>query len=295
MPPLAPSPPTNPRPPRSALALLALACVAVLGLGCATGGAGAGGTGGGGAGKGQGPGAGGDGVTHGGSEGRSMGQRFGRLFTQSPEGPDPWRLPPGVYPSQRLYRVQYQGPEGKLGFRLTLYLASPRHYRMDAADTLGRRVFSLAVEPDDRAIWIDHRAKLYCLTRGASEQTFVPIAYLPLEALPRLILGRMPARPVGEVLQAEGKISYRDDQGQLWNGLEKDGELAWWSLLRDGEAVAWWRLNGEENIFSDRRGGQQVRWTEQVRETLGEPLASPEVPDTYREGVCGDALERPPA
>lgn len=215
-----------------------------------------------------------------------------QIFGRSAPTVQAWNLPPEVYPSQRLYRVRYQGPEGKLGFRLTLYLASPEQYRMDAADTLGRQVWSLAIEPDDQAVWVDHRREEFCRTRGASEQTFVPIAYLPLEALPRLILGRMPARPLGEVEMGEGKIVYRDDQGQTWNGVESEGQLEWWSLLREGEAVAWWRRHGDENIFSDRRGGQQVRWTEQVAETLATPLESLEIPERYREGICGSALEQ---
>ena len=202
-------------------------------------------------------------------------------------------LPEGSFPTQRLYRVSYDGPEGKVGFRLTLYLASREHYRMDAADTLGRRVWSLAVEPGGEALWLDHRQRRYCATRGAREQTFVPIAHLPLEALPRLILGRMPALPAGEVLEGGGKIAYRDSRGQEWNGMLENGSLAWWSLLRDGEAVAWWRNHEGENIFSDRRGGQQVRWTEQVRELLETPLSGLEVPEKYREGACGTQLGTP--
>ena len=204
-----------------------------------------------------------------------------------------WQLPAEAYPSQRLYRIQYEGPEGKVGLKLTLYLSTSDHYRMDAADSLGRRVWSLAVEPGDRATWLDYRKKLYCRVYAAGEQEFVPIAHLPLASLPNLILGRLPAHPHGEVQEGDGKISYRDARGQTWNAQQgPDGRLQWWSLLLDGEAVAWWRFAEGENIFSDRRGGQQVRWSEQVREQLKDPLRSLDVPGSYREGACGSQLVR---
>ena len=200
-----------------------------------------------------------------------------------------WQLPSDAFPTQRLYRVHYDGPEGKLGFRLTLYLMAESHYRMEASDTLGRRVWSLAVDPDDRAVWLDHRNETYCRTFGRKGQSFVPIAHLPLAALPRLILGRLPAPPANE-RQAQlggGKLAYVDAAGQTWNGqLGTDGRLAWWSLVEDGEAVAWWRFVEGESIFSDRRGGQQVRWREQVRESLARPAEPLAVPDGYRQGVC---------
>lgn len=189
--------------------------------------------------------------------------------------------------TQSLFRVQYQGPEGKVGLKLTLYLPARDQFRMDAADSLGRKVWSLAVEPGDRAVWLDHRQKLYCRVYAAGDQSFVPIAHLPLGALPRLVLGRMPATPSGPVAEGGGKISYQDDQGHTWNGRTEEGRLAWWTLLQEGEAVAWWRFADGESIFSDRRGGQQVRWRLQVQETMPEPLRPLEIPSSYREGACG--------
>lgn len=198
-----------------------------------------------------------------------------------------WELPPEAVGTQSLYRIQYQGPEGNVGLKLTLYLAARDHFRMDAADSLGRQVWSLAVEPGDRAVWLDYRQKVYCRVYAAGEQSFVPIAHLPLGALPKLILGRMPAEPSTELAAAEGKISYRDAQGNTWNAQGAGDRLSWWTLLQDGEPVAWWRDNDGESIFSDRRGGQQVRWRLQVQEAMGGPLRDLDVPDTYREGACG--------
>lgn len=220
----------------------------------------------------------------------STGEKARQIFRPPIEEPA-WQLPAASFPSQRLYRIQYEGPEGNVGLRLTLYLAERSHYRMDAADSLGRRVWSLSVEPGDRAIWLDHRKKIFCRVYAASEQAFVPIAHLPLVSLPNLMLGRLPEVPASELLEGEGKISYRDARGRTWNAQrDVEGRLAWWSMLEDGEPVAWWRVVDGEHVFSDRRGGQQVRWTEQVREELKTPLRALEAPSSYREGACGAQL-----
>ncbi len=212
--------------------------------------------------------------------------------------PTPWLLPADAYPSQRLYRMRYQGPENKVSFRLTLYLVAEGHYRMEAADTLGRKAWSLGVTPGERNIFLDHRNKQYCASRGDGGQSFVPLAHLPLSALPQLVLGYIPATPSGEVVYGEGKMVFTDTDGHRWNAQEPpSGEvelsasegLAWWSLEIEGEAVAWWRRIDNESIFSDRRGGQQVRWQEQVREPYDGELQLLDIPSNYREGVCGTA------
>ena len=221
----------------------------------------------------------------------STGDTALQIFRSEPTTEPAWQLPASSFPSQRLYRIQYDGPEGNVGLRLTLYLAGTHHYRMDAADSLGRRVWSLAVEPGDRAIWLDHRKKVFCRVYAASEQAFVPIAQLPLVSLPNLMLGRLPEVPASELSEGEGKISYRDAKGRTWNAQGNElGDLTWWSMLEGGEPVAWWRVVEGQHVFSDRRGGQQVRWTEQIREPLQTPLRPLEVPAAYREGACGAQL-----
>ncbi|MEM9553166.1 MAG: hypothetical protein AAGC60_02830 [Acidobacteriota bacterium] len=212
----------------------------------------------------------------------------------APAADAPWLLPSDAYPSQRLYRMRYQGPEGEAGFRLTLYLESPERYRMEASDSLGRKIWSLGMLPSRQALWLDHRQELYCLVAAGNEQGFLPLTQLPLEALPRLLVGLMPVPPAAERRRADlrrddtGALSFHDDQDRLWSGQLEAGRLAWWSVTEvAGEApVAWWKQVDDESIFSDRRGGQQVRWSEQVRETLGRELERLEVPRAYREGVC---------
>ncbi|MDA8017444.1 MAG: hypothetical protein MPN21_08330 [Thermoanaerobaculia bacterium] len=204
---------------------------------------------------------------------------------------EPWQIPDDAFPTQRLFRIHYEGPEGELSFRLTLYLESRHSFRMDASDTLGRKVWSLIVADGGEGLWLDHREDLYCAIESAEQQSFVPIAYLPLIHLPRLILGRMPAEPYDDLRRGEGLISYQDRSGQLWSGrLDANGRVQWWSLVEGGAAVAWWRLEEEgdegSQVFVDSRRGQEVRWIEQVRETLAQPIPSAEIPRNYDSASC---------
>lgn len=203
----------------------------------------------------------------------------------------PWNLPAEATPTQRLYRIKYDGPEGKLGFKLTLYLAAADHYRLLAVDPLGRKLWELSLEPGDQAVLLDHRAKRYCQRDSASLLTVVPLARLPLLALPRLLLGRLPSQPATDLRRSETAVSYRDARGQHWQGGLDAGRLQWWSLVEAGEAVAWWRPaeDGTGGIFSDRRGQQQVRWQEVISEPLTAPLARPEVPASYQLDDCVEA------
>jgi len=211
--------------------------------------------------------------------------------SRPPATAEPWRIPAEAHPTQRLYRVRYEGPEEEASFKLTLYLAAADRYRMTAADGLGRKLWTLDVASDGEAVWLDHRAKSYCRAPSARRLTLVPLADLPLAALPKLLLGRMPAEPATDLVRGDGHLSYRDARGQRWAGGVAGGRLDWWSLGRDGEAVAWWRRDGDGGDFIDRRGRQTIRWQESVREPLPAPLEPLEVPDRFQPGDC-DAASR---
>src|SRR5690349_23154179 len=60
----------------------------------------------------------------------------------------PWQIPQAAYGSQRLYRVSYSGPEGEGSFKVTLRLASPARYQIQAVDPVGRSLWSLDVAND---------------------------------------------------------------------------------------------------------------------------------------------------
>ena len=231
--------------------------------------------------------------------GLAGGLLLGLLACAPPTRPDripggglAWEVPPTAVGTQRLYRITYQGPEGKLSFRLTLYLVRSGQFRMDAADGVGRRIFSLEVGDSGAAagtaLWLDHRNKEFCRLSPSGLPRDLPLANLPLAALPRLLLGVMPAQPASELAQADGKIAYRDAAGQKWSGsVGGDGLLEWWTLAEGDQAIAWWQRQPSETIYSDRRAGLQVRLQEQVVEQLVETPPVLEVPDGYRESACG--------
>ena len=206
-------------------------------------------------------------------------------FLRSAAPAEPWRLPPDAYPSQRLYRVDYSGPEGDFGFKLTLYLEAEERYRMAASD-LGRKLWTLSVDGGGEAVWLDHRRKRYCRTAAASQLRFVPLADLPLVALPKLLLGRLPAAPGSDLAQGETAVSFLDARGLRWNGQLEDGQLAWWTLLDGGEPVIWWRREERGGVFTDRPGRQEVRWREVVSERLTNPLGELEIPAWFERGDC---------
>ncbi len=200
---------------------------------------------------------------------------------------EPWQLPGDSFPSQRLYRVKYRGPQGDVGFKLTLYLEAEARYRMLASD-LGRKLWSLSVDGEGEAVWLDYRRKQFCRASAARELRFLPLADLPLVSLPKLLLGRLPAVPAANLARGERNLSFLDARGFQWNG-ELDGEqLNWWSLIEAGEPVIWWRREEAGGVFSDRRGEQEVRWREVVREQLKSPLGSVEIPARFSLGDCGE-------
>lgn len=204
-------------------------------------------------------------------------------------GNDPWRLPATAYPTQRLFRVKYDGPQGHLGFKLTVYLQGETRFRMRAADGLGRRIWELAVDENDEALWLDHRNEQYCVAASASRLAIVPLARLPLVSLPKLLLGLLPAAPASGLERDAASVRYRDRRGQLWQGGLAGGRLEWWNLAAagDDEPAAWWRREGDESVFVDRRGEQQLRWREVVRETLVQPPAPLAIPEKYDQADCG--------
>ncbi len=202
-----------------------------------------------------------------------------------------WQIPAADLASQRLFRVRYDGPEGEVGLRLTLWLAVPDRYQLSAADLFGRAVWSLAVDGED-GLWLDHRNALYCRFAGTIELGAVPLSPFRFTALPALLLGRLPEPPAAPAavtaeVAAEPAGDYMDDKGQKWSYRVSQGRLVQWTVWRQGEPVAWWNATGKEAILSQRDDGVQIRWREVVRESMPHLPAPPSVPASYSPH-CGD-------
>jgi hypothetical protein len=208
----------------------------------------------------------------------------------------PWQIPQGAYGSQRLYRVSYSGPEGEGSFRVTLRLASPARYQMQAVDPVGRSLWSLDVA-DGSGLWLNHRARTYCVATGRIDLSAIPLGPFPLLALPSLLLGRVPAAPATGGAPApprNGRFDFLDAAHRRWSGtLDEEGRVLSWTLSEGKASQAWFMRRNDWAILSDRQRGVQVRWREALRESLdGEPPRL-EPPAGYREVRC-EEQEVPP-
>jgi hypothetical protein len=229
-----------------------------------------------------------------------------------------WQVPADAYGSQILYRVTVSGAEGEGSLKLTLRLASPDRYQVQAVDPLGRALWGLDVE-GDRGLWLDHRARRYCRLTGSLDLAFLPLGPLSLAALPPLLLGRLPVAPAdaaGVTRQpatgrgAEGlmELGYADAAGRRWSALAREGRPVSWGLWsappplpatppataatpETATPILSWVSSGGWSVLSDRRKGAQVRWRQALREAL-RPFAALSPPADYREGSCGG---NPPA
>jgi hypothetical protein len=208
--------------------------------------------------------------------------------------PAPWQLVPGSAPSQRLFRLRFEGPQGDGTLRLVLRLASSERYRLSVSDRLGRPVYTLSAAPGT-GLLLDHRRRRFCSLPGSIRVEGVPVDPLPLPALPRLLLGRLPVSP-GELpwdpVTPTGEVELIDRQGRRWTAQIDDGDsVASWTLWERGEPAAWWRTLESERFLSDRVRGVQMTWREVAREGLPLPLDVVGIPAGFTEGGCGDLLE----
>jgi hypothetical protein len=213
------------------------------------------------------------------------------------EGFPPWQIPAEAFGSQRLFRVSYSGPEGEGSFRVTLRLASPVRYQIQAVDPVGRSLWGLDVTAE-RGVWLDHRNKATCAFEGSFDVSGIPLGPFPLLSLPSLLLGRVPAEPAAgeEPMRKARQVEFRDDAGRRWAAeLSNGGIVEGWTLWQGEEPAVWFQRRDGWAYLSDRSRGVQVRWREVLKEDLGREPAPLAPPAGYREASCRDLYPAAPA
>ena len=202
----------------------------------------------------------------------------------------PWQIPRPAWGSQRLYRATYSGPEGEGALRVTLRLAAPGRYQIQAVDPVGRALWSLDVA-DGEGLTIDHRRRSYCTFTGRFAASATPLGPFPLLSLPALLLGRVPAEPAQpDQVPTAGDLSFRDAAGRQWAAqIDAAGAVVSWTLSRGDVPSVWWRRHDDWSILSDRERGVQVRWREVLREDLSIQPGRLAPPSGFRKTPCGEA------
>ena len=187
--------------------------------------------------------------------------------------------------------MSYSGPEGEGSFRITLRLASPARYQLQAVDPVGRSLWSLDVA-NDAGLWLNHRGHTYCRFEGRFDVSGVPLGPFPLLSLPSILLGRVPAEPAANspTAQPRGRtFDFRDETNRHWYGaLGEEGLVVNWTLAEGSTPKVWWMRRDDWSILSDRDRNVQVRWREVLRENLDQEPPRLQIPAGYREIPCGE-------
>jgi hypothetical protein len=179
---------------------------------------------------------------------------------------------------QSLYRLTYDGGEGRTTLKVVLRLDASGRFQMVFSDLAGRRVWSLDSFAE-RSILVDHRNSTYCVSGPELQLPAVHPMELPLAAIPRVLAGQLPVS--GE---AASGGDFVDDAGRRWRASFSGDALESWVLLDDQGPSLWWQADREGGILS-RRGGEQYRWSLVVSESSDEPLRDL-VPVGFEEGEC---------
>ena len=214
----------------------------------------------------------------------------------APSSTSAWEIPQAAYGSQRLYRVSYSGPEGEGSFKVTLRLASPARYQIQAVDPVGRSLWSLDVA-NDAGLSLNHRNRTSCVFEGRFDLDGAPLGPFPLFALPSLLIGRVPAEPAAGLEEPKpGELSFRDTADRRWAAIVgSDGVVESWTMAEGNTPRVWWMRREGWAILSDRQRGVQVRWREVLRENLDREPSRLETPAGYRQTACGEPTLPDPA
>ena len=205
----------------------------------------------------------------------------------SEQAADAWGLSSDDFGTQRILKARYQDAEQSGSLKLVLRLQDRHRFSLQGSDTFNRSWFRLAVD-GDLAVFSDLRAKTYCVLEGEVELRAVPLGPLPFDALPALLLGRLPVAAATKVEHesvgvAEVQLGFHDHRGRRWSARLKNGELVSWILWQEGEPEVYWSTSGPESFLSARSERLQLRWQTNKHESLQQAPAAAEPPSGFVE------------
>jgi hypothetical protein len=186
-----------------------------------------------------------------------------------------------------LLRAQYAGPEGRVGFKLVLRLEADDRYDLSAVDAAGRPLWRLLARASE-GIFEDVAAERFCRLHTAAPLPGGLGFELPLSAVPKLLLARLPAPAASIAATGDSGNGTRErrDGTQRWTWSLEAGELRQWTLWRDGQPAVWWSRQGSASLLSVRERSTQVRWEIALSEPMERPLGDLKPSDGFEEGAC---------
>ena len=197
------------------------------------------------------------------------------------------KLDSSDFPTQRVFTMKLDAPEGAGTLRLLLLLESPSRFRLQAHDRiLNRRVWGLDVEAE-RGVALDHRAKTYCEIHGDHvEIRALPLGPLPWSNVPRLLLGQLPLEPASSPEWAASpdtsqQANFLDAWGRRVDATFENTMLSQWRVTRDAQARVFYQVDGADRVLSAPEEQLQLRWRERRLEPLSQALGPLELPARY--------------
>jgi hypothetical protein len=190
---------------------------------------------------------------------------------------------------QTLFRVRYQGADGRGRIKLTSRVATRERFQLTAVDTFGRQHWSLEAWPG-RTLLLDHRQRRACLFEDDVVVAAIALAELPVSLLPRVMAGELPVeKPTGAEPGEDGEIPRWPGEGtREWSAtFDSEGRIERWTLWVDTEPLLWFRAQAEGGMLSHRRGAQVV-WSRVAEEPLAAELTPFEIPPGYARDSCDD-------
>ena len=221
----------------------------------------------------------------------SGGSRGPAIAPADPETPW-WTVPAASVSRQYLLRLDAQGPDGRADAKLTVRLESSERFRIAAADSLGRRLWSLDVEGPS-GVWTREGPVGACRLPGNGVLRMPELRLdLPVAGLPALLLGRLPVAPRDPAIDLRSGERWTGADGREWSATLAGHALVRWTVWKDGSSpLAWWRAAGNGGELSLREPAMRLRW----RIVAAAPLAAPLGPlvaagDPSSLAECSDAL-----